>query len=185
IIRKELIRTLELNPRFIEGYHLLGFVNLVENVDIDDSIKLLQNALSISPGNENVNFILGQLYLRKKDFDTARKIIEPLATTANTAQMRTSAENMLNQINNAAESWARYQENLNRRNASTDTTTSDTKSAGDTLEKNSTEPTRPKLRRKDEGEPSQPDLCTSFPGEKVKGLLTKWECSRTGITFFV
>ncbi|HZS47947.1 MAG TPA: tetratricopeptide repeat protein [Blastocatellia bacterium] len=182
-IRAELIKAIQLNPYFIESYHLLGFVNLVDGKEIDETIQLMNRALTISPGNESVNFVLGQLYAHKQDYDTARKIIEPLTRTAKTPEMRASAQMMLRQIDSAAEQMARYKEYQNRRNSGADTDSfynrNGNTSSGD---KNTSAPTGPPtLKRRGADESPDSGLCVHYSGEQMRGFLTKIECPTKGI----
>jgi hypothetical protein len=181
-IRSELIKTIELNPYFTEAYHLLGFVNLIENKEIDETIQLLNKVLVTAPGNENLNFILGQLYLRKKDFDMARKTLEPLTRTAKTAEMQASAANMLKQVNQIADAYARVQEAVDKSYSKTDANPSQT---DDTTNRSSTS-NPPRLKRQgEETRPTGPGLCMTFPGEQVRGFLTEMECTSKAIVLFV
>ena len=178
-IRNELIRAIELNPNYVEAYHLLGFVNLIDNKEIDETIQLMNRALAISPGNENVNLILGQLYLHKSDFESARKIMEPLTRTAKSPELRAMATDIMRQLDMAAEVYKQYHDSGNKSSSSPDTSTSST-TTGNT--NTATPPGPPRLKRRGE---ETSGLCISFPGEQVKGFLTELECTRTGFVLFI
>ena len=91
IMRAELGRAIELKPDFPESYHLLAFVNLVTGEQLDESIVMIKRAVALSPGSEEFMFVLAQLYMRKQDFEGARKVIEPLAATGADPQIRARA----------------------------------------------------------------------------------------------
>ena len=97
-MRTHLRKAIELKPDFPESYNLLAFINLVSGDQVDESIKLIQRALALSPGNENFSFVLAQLYLRKQDLVQARRVVEPLAARASDPQMRANAESLLKVI---------------------------------------------------------------------------------------
>ena len=180
-IRSELKKAIELNPDFIESYPMLGFVNLVDNKEIDESIQFLNRALGISPGHENVNFILGQLYLRKKDIETARKFLEPLTQTAKMPEMRDGAAEILKQAGMSADSLALYQNFLRKQKASADPGPSG--AVVSTNSGNSADANKPKAST---DQPlAAPKLCATFPGEEKRGLLTKIECSGTAVVLVV
>src|SRR5262249_46761086 len=42
LMRNELNRAIELKPDFAESYHLLAFINMITNEQLDESIKLIQ-----------------------------------------------------------------------------------------------------------------------------------------------
>lgn len=90
-MRVSLRRAIELKPDFPEAYRLLAFINLVRGEDLDESIGLIRKALSLLPDNETYLFVLAQLYIRKQDLDSARKIVGPLVTGAGDPSIRSTA----------------------------------------------------------------------------------------------
>jgi len=87
---------------------LLAFVNLVTGEQLDESILLIKRGLALSPGNEEFLFVLAQLYMRKQDFASARKVVEPLAANGSNPQIRVDSQNLLAAINKIEEQMARY-----------------------------------------------------------------------------
>ena len=81
-MRAELKKAIALAPNYTESYRLLAFINLVTDEELDESITLLQRALTLSPGRQDLGLMLAQLYLRKNDFKAARQLLEPLARGA-------------------------------------------------------------------------------------------------------
>src|SRR5262249_35496676 len=61
IMRAELRKSIALKSDFPESYALLGFVNVVRNEEVDETIELLKKAITISPANQRVLFMLAQL----------------------------------------------------------------------------------------------------------------------------
>jgi tetratricopeptide (TPR) repeat protein len=57
-------KSIELAPRFIEGYALLARVNLNAGEHLDESETALKKALSLAPGREDLRMLLAQTYLR-------------------------------------------------------------------------------------------------------------------------
>lgn len=78
-IQSELKKAIALKPDFPESYHLFAFVNLVMGEQLDEAVKLIEQALKLSPGKTDFSFTLAQIYMRKEDFTKARDILEPLA----------------------------------------------------------------------------------------------------------
>ncbi len=177
-MRAELRRAIELKPDFPESYNLLGFVNLVTGEQLDESIGLFKQALSLSPGREEFQFMLAQLYMRKQDFEGARKIVEPLAKSGADPQIQANAKSLLASISSIQEQMARYQAD----NAA--------RASG---------PQRPQLRKPGEltidqvvvedADPSshlRQALRKPADGEtQLEGMLVRIDCDAKGIVFVV
>ena len=56
-----------------EAYKMLALISLANNDEISESIEYLQNAVKIQPQNYRLEYNLAQLFLRRKDFEMARK----------------------------------------------------------------------------------------------------------------
>jgi tetratricopeptide (TPR) repeat protein len=65
-------------PAFAEAYNLLAFLNLVNNEDLDESIKLIRQGMRLAPGRKGFWLTLAQLQLRKGDYEAARRTIDTL-----------------------------------------------------------------------------------------------------------
>lgn len=176
-MRAELRRAIELKPDFPESYNLLAFLNLVTGEQLDDSIAMIKRAVALSPGNEQFLFVLAQLYLRKQDFDQARKVVEPLAANGADPQIRTNAKSLL-------ASLASIQEQIARLGAGSEVAAADLPnrpllSVNPTGQTNTTENIDPSsylrdaLRRPAEGE------------MQVEGILLRIECAAKVISFVV
>ena len=149
-MRAALKKSIALDSSFTASYSLLALVNLVTEQDVDETIQLLARALSAAPGKKELSFMLGQLYLSKHDYQTARQILEPLARTTATSsddherQINLDAQSMLKQLTaieqSRADSERRMKEaregaaggtppappRLKRREETTDETTAET-----------------------------------------------------------
>jgi tetratricopeptide (TPR) repeat protein len=107
-MRAELKKAIALKPDFTESYRLLAFINLVRNEEIDESIKMLKDALALSPGKQEYSFVLAQLYMRKEDFKTARATLEPLMRDNADPDMRAHAQALLDSLKRHEEQLARF-----------------------------------------------------------------------------
>ncbi len=117
-MRAELKRAIELNPGFPESYSLLAFVNLVTNDQLDESIKLLKQAVNISPGRQDFDLMLGQIYLHQEKFDLAKQTLEPLLG-AKERTLQRQAKSLLDSIKSYEEQVARYKADVANRPAAT------------------------------------------------------------------
>jgi tetratricopeptide (TPR) repeat protein len=97
-MREHLLKAIELKPDFAESYHLLAFVDLVTNTNIDEGVAVLNHARQLAPGNEHYAFVLSQLYLRQEKYDLALKTIEPLTRDNADPQLRAGAQMVMNSI---------------------------------------------------------------------------------------
>jgi tetratricopeptide (TPR) repeat protein len=107
-MRAELKKAIALKPDFAESYRLLAFINLVRNEEIDESIKMLKDALALSPGKQEYSFVLAQLYIRKEDFKTARATLEPLMRNNADPDIRAHAQALLDSLKGREEQVARF-----------------------------------------------------------------------------
>ena len=97
IIRRELKRTIELRPDFLESYGLLAFVNLVTANELDETTEMLKRILAGAPHRSDLMFMLAQLYLRKEDFKSARQLIDKVLADGD-ADIRQRAQGLLTQL---------------------------------------------------------------------------------------
>jgi FimV-like protein len=109
-MRQELLKAIELRPDYPASYSLLGFVSLVTGNNMADARDLVLRALKLSPGRNELIFMLGQLYLRTEDYKTARKLLENVAKKSNDDQMRQQAESMLAQLAAFEEQQERFKQ---------------------------------------------------------------------------
>jgi len=98
-IRASLRRAIGLNPDFAESYNLLTFVNVIRNEEIEESIVMINKALSIAPGNQWYAIRLAELYMRQENFAQARALAQRVLQTAADDRLKVYAENSVRTIN--------------------------------------------------------------------------------------
>lgn len=123
-MRSSLKKAIELSPTFPDSYRLLAFVNLVAQEQIDESIDLLKRAIAISPGKQELNYMLAQCYMAKQDFNSAKQLLEPIVRTTPDADVKSHAESLLNAIKQIEKQKSEYeafrkQQEEQRKNQST------------------------------------------------------------------
>jgi tetratricopeptide (TPR) repeat protein len=180
-MRSELRKAIAIKSDFAEGYALLGFINVVRNEEIDETIVLLKRALTMSRSNQRVLFMLAQLYMRKENFAEARQLLEPLARNSPDPELRQHAQSLLEGVTRTEKSIAQYQamekevaarlEESQRRQPTQTDGNSVTLSGPDAADDNSL--LSQALRKPQTGE------------TRVQGILTAIECNAKGITFKV
>ena len=180
-MRAELRKAIAIKPDFGEGYALLGFINIVRNEEIDETIALLKRALTMSRSNQRVLFMLAQLYMRKENFAEARQLLEPMARNSPDPDIRQHAQSLLEGVTRAEERiaqnkvWekevaARLEASQRNRPTQTD---------GNTV-------MLPGSAPPDENSILSNALRKPRDGEiRVQGTLTTIECNAKGITFKV
>jgi tetratricopeptide (TPR) repeat protein len=108
-MRTHLAKAIELSPGFADSYRLMAFVNLVTGEQLDESIVMMKHAIELIPGEPEFGFLLGEIYLIKGDFKTARETLEPIVKSSSTpADLRQRTQVQLDQIRSIEESLARY-----------------------------------------------------------------------------
>jgi tetratricopeptide (TPR) repeat protein len=164
IMRSELRRAMELNREFPESYSLLAFVNLVQEERLDESIDLIGQALALAPGRNDYVFVLAQLYMRKQDFVTARKVLTPMLRENADETTRRSALTLLNSMKTIEEQLDR----LKAANAAVENVT-----GKGTPQIEAEPPLEHFLRKVQKGE------------QRVQGFLNRVECTGEKILFSI
>jgi hypothetical protein len=199
-MRAALKKAITLQPGYAGSYSLLAFVNMVTGEQIDESIELLKRAQQLAPGEERFRLDLAQLYLRKRDFDAARKIVEPLAQNSPEPHIKANAESILKTIINFQEQEAKFKaaresgggsagggpptftddppRTLKRREATKtadepDSPADETEAIGLTREEAMFQAMREAMRKPQAGE------------LRARGVLTRIECNAKGTTFHI
>jgi FimV-like protein len=93
-IRSQLQTTIKLAPNFAEAYHLLAFVNLVANEQLDQSVDMIKRAMSLEPARQDLKLVLAQIYMKQRDTESARRLLESLARSDD-KRLREQAESLL------------------------------------------------------------------------------------------
>lgn len=173
-IRQELLKSIELRPDYPTSYSLLCFISLVTGDNLEEARTLLTRALKISPGRNDLVFMLGQLYLRTADFKQARQLLEQVAKSNAEDEMRQNAQSLLGQLTAMEEQQEKYkqQTSLAGEKLVVSTTTSGPQESA--RPSNSPDPSsylREVLRKPHEGE------------KQLQGTLLRIECNAKGIFF--
>jgi tetratricopeptide (TPR) repeat protein len=108
-MRASLQKAIEIKPDFTESYRLLGFINLVSNENLDESLAYLKKGLALQPGNQEYALLMAQIYLKQEKFAEVKVIAEKLAKTAPEQNLRSSAEKLLSVVNQIEEAKAMYE----------------------------------------------------------------------------
>jgi tetratricopeptide (TPR) repeat protein len=171
-MREELKKSIELRPDYPESYNLLAFVNMMSGTRLDESIEMLQKALTTSPGRNNLVFMLAQLYMAKAEYKKARQMAEKITGPNVDQQVRQHAQSLLKQLTAVEEEMARFQ------------------AGGDRLEESAQ--TQPRLKSRNEAVAVDPSsylreaLRKPQSGEsQVQATLTEIQCDAKGITFLI
>jgi tetratricopeptide (TPR) repeat protein len=170
LMRAELLKAIGLSPAFPEAYSLLAFVNLISGDQLDESVSLLKKALSLSPGRQDLDLMLAQVYLRQQKFDLARQALEPLAG-AKDRQLQSQAKLLLNSISQYEEQVNRYRSDAARPRL--ETFPSETKEDVRKPEMSQSDYLREALRPLAAGE------------ERIQGMFLKLECDSKGTAYFI
>ena len=173
-MREHLMKAIEMRPDFAESYSLLAFVNLITGSNLDESVQMLKRAMVISPGRNDLVFMLAQVYLRKEDYKIAREFLTKLSENNSDAELKQRAQTMLAQLVAMEENRARWNSRGNSENRPPIQTS--VNSDGQPQVIGSVDPSsylREALRKPEAGE------------TQLQGLLKQIDCDAKGITFIV
>src|SRR5436190_1114930 len=90
-------KSIELAPRFVEGYALLARVNLNAGENFDEAEATLKKALSIAPGRDDIQMLLAQTYVRANRTADARSLLATIERGTSNPDVRRRATTMLDQ----------------------------------------------------------------------------------------
>ena len=173
LMRAELRKAIQLNPAFPETYSLLAFISTVTGDELDESIALLQKALTLSPGKQILSFHLAQIYLRQQKFDLARQTLEPLRTS-NDRQLQKQAEMLLDSIK-------RFQDQGSQPEG---TRNSDSSDRPELKRREATEESTTEAAPKSESDYLREAMRPLGAGEQqIQGLFMKLDCDK-GVGYF-
>ena len=177
IMRRELKRTIELRPDYLESYSLLAFVNLVNNIELDETVEMLKRILAGSPRRTDLMFMLAQLYLRKEDFKPARELIDKIIGSGD-AEMRQRGQGLLAQLVSYEEQLARIHKAQEERAPYLRQGTTPGDASEGSVETS--------VATFDPAAALRDSLRKLVPGEtQAQGTLTRIDCDAKGITFIV
>jgi Tfp pilus assembly protein PilF len=178
IVRRELQRTVELAPQFVEATEMLASENLSRNMDIAQTVELLAKAVVAAPGRDYLVLQLAMALSRTQQRNTARPIVQNLLGRPGLqAPLRQNAQSLLDYLNrvDAAESANRaIAEAMTRRTPPGNRTEVDPEPPDVRALETPPEPREPppeRIRRD-----------TLPPGtQRIRGILTLLDC-RDGVT---
>lgn len=101
-LRNDLLGAIRLKPDHARAHGLLGFTFLITRVETDDAIAELARAIALDPVDATYRIHLAQAYLQKRDWSTARRVLEQARAVATEPGARASIEQMLDYISHAA-----------------------------------------------------------------------------------
>lgn len=97
-MRQALNKSIELNPKFVESYRLLAFINLVRNENLEEGIAHLKKAIEISPNKQIYQITLAEIYVRHKDFSNGKLIAEKVLNNPEESFIKDKAISILQKI---------------------------------------------------------------------------------------
>lgn len=180
-IREHLQRAIALRPDFPESYSLLAFVSLISGKEIDEAIASMKRILTISPGRQDFTFMLAQLYLHKRDYKTARPLLEQVVKSNAEDEVRQPAEQMLSQLDAYEKQLAEYEAALKAARERRGSSQPSTPSGSEIV----TTPA-PESTPVDQWSYLREALRPAGAGEtQLQAKLTKVDCDAKGRTFVV
>jgi tetratricopeptide (TPR) repeat protein len=106
VMRGELSKAIKLAPEFADAYYLLALVNLVaaeqSGEQLDEAVSLVKRAQKLAPSKRAYALLLAQIYLRRREFESARAVLEPLARQNTDMPVRTDAQALLDSFQTPA-----------------------------------------------------------------------------------
>ena len=161
----ELKRAIELAPDFTESYRLLAIVEMVRGEHLREATAVLRYALSCWPKRQDLAVLLAQVYLARKEYGEARRVLEPMVGQNRDWQIRAQAQSALDAAKVLEEFDARF--NIPK----------------DTGEADEDEPaeTQPCDIAADGAQQKR----LRFKGEQRCGLLEHVECEEGGMTLYI
>lgn len=160
LMRAELKKAIELAPNFAEAYRLLAFINIAGDEQVDEAIRLLKQAIALSPRRKDFALLMAQGYMRKEEFDTAREILNAVAQGNVNQQVREQAQALLAIVKSREEFAARV------------------KAMNEMAMKAETPPGP--VQPCDAPQPGPQLKKRRFAGEQVCGMLVRVECADDG-----
>jgi tetratricopeptide (TPR) repeat protein len=166
IITDELKMAIKLMPTFAPSYSLLGYIHLSTGENLGEGAQAMKTAIQLEPQNNHFRLNLASLQMRMRDFDSAKKTLEPLLNS----DVKGSAQGMLNAIESYRQALASPNTTVVIEEASNET--------GVAMEKE-----KPTLKRRAPGgdEKPQTNSPTGAPvnldgSEQLAGVIAAVEC---------
>jgi tetratricopeptide (TPR) repeat protein len=193
ILRRELKRTIELAPQFVEATEMLASENLSRNIEIVETIELLAKALAIAPGRDYVALQLASALSRTQQRESARPLLQNLLVRPGLEPpLRQNAQSLLTFLDRAAAADNASREFAERNRALADQLAGNANRETGLASPVATNTATPEIRRntpvpaESNGPvPVQRNVEALAPGTaRIRGMLTLLDCSK-GVTFSV
>ena len=97
-IAEELRISIKLMPGFAYSHAALGFLSLVTGENFKEGAESLKIAIRLAPQNKHLILNLASIQARMRDYDGAKKTLEPLLTAETEPELKISAESTLKMI---------------------------------------------------------------------------------------
>ena len=174
LMRAELTKAIDLNPNFPESYSLLAFINTVTGEDLEKSVELLQRALKLSPGRQDLSLLEAQIHMRQQKFDLAKQVLAPLQN-AKDRRLKSQAEALLKSIQNYENAVTRFKTDTAPGNPQLRPQTNAPETSEEPPSKPQSEDDylRETLRPVEAGE------------ERIQGFFVKLECDNRAVAYFI
>jgi len=186
LMRTHLKKSLELAPRYVEAYRLLGYVAAALEEEMDETEELLRRAVTFAPGRQDLQLSLFQLMVFNNKAQAARFLVAQLINVAEDEVVRKQAEGVMQSIMDRLQ-YENEVRAYNERRAAYESTRPVTRVEEKASEKTSEE--TPAIRRNPASTSSDSRtetidrLTASRPvGSEIEGKLTSIDCAR-GATF--
>ncbi len=96
-IRTYAKKSIDLAPRFVEGYALLARMDLNAGENLDEAETTLKKAISLAPGRDDLQILLAQTYLRANRTADARGVLSSIERSTSNPDVRRRATALLDQ----------------------------------------------------------------------------------------
>jgi tetratricopeptide (TPR) repeat protein len=182
LMRTHLRKAIELSPRFVQAYSLLGYVALVSQEGVRDAQDGVLKAIEYAPGRMDLRLMLARLMMLNNDLSAAQSVASLVRDRATDDVIRHQAEQLLGDINNRRQyerDLLAYQEQVRLRRVAA--AVADEAPVSDAVQVD-----RPRLVRRTE----ERVVATAkveqreFEGIRIDGLLVAVDCAN-GVTLRV
>lgn len=89
------------DPDYYDAYRLLAYLSLLNDQDVAENTVLLEQVLARAPERWELSFMLGQLYLRRRELAKARATLAGVVQKGETAELRDRAAQVLRLVADA------------------------------------------------------------------------------------
>ena len=94
-MRASLKTAIAANPDHYDSYRLLAYLSLINDQDLDEAITMLEQVSTRAPDRYELSFMLGQVYLRKRQLAQARTVLARVIAKGSNDDLRERARQVL------------------------------------------------------------------------------------------